>query len=241
MDQVRHVITMMPAGTDIEKRDRALIALILLTGARDDAVASLSLKHLDVERRLLDQDARDVRTKNRKTFSTWFFPLGNGIGDDIEAIVADWKAHLEGVLLFGPDDPLFPATKIGLKDGLFAPAGLDRTHWKNADSIRRIFRDGFMKAGLPYFHPHSVRRTLVQLGEQVCRTPEDFKAWSQNLGHEQVLTTFTSYGTVASDRQAAIMAGLRDGKSSKPESRGIPDPETIRRVVQHLIETGARS
>jgi len=35
--------------------------------------------------------------------------------------------------------------------------------------------------------------------------PEEFKAWSQNLGHERILTTFTSYGSVAPTRQAEIM------------------------------------
>jgi hypothetical protein len=30
---------------------------------------------------------------------------------------------------------------------------------------------------------HSLRSTLAQVGEQRCQTPEEFKAWSQNLGH----------------------------------------------------------
>ncbi len=34
------------------------------------------------------------------------------------------------------------------------------------------------------------------------------KAWSQNLGHEGVLTTFTSYGAVDQQRQAEIMRDL---------------------------------
>jgi len=33
-------------------------------------------------------------------------------------------------------------------------------------------------------------------------------AWSQNLGHEKVLTTFTSYGEVACDRQGEIIRKL---------------------------------
>jgi hypothetical protein len=36
------------------------------------------------------------------------------------------------------------------------------------------------------------RKTLALLGGQCCRTPEEYKAWSQNLGHEQVLTTFAA-------------------------------------------------
>jgi integrase len=76
----------MPVGTDTEKRDRALIAFALLSGARDNAIASLALKHVDLPRRIVFQGARDVRTKNRKTFTTWFFP----VGDDVEKIVVDW-------------------------------------------------------------------------------------------------------------------------------------------------------
>ena len=65
-----------------------------------------------------------------------------------------------------------------------------------------------MRAGLPYFNPHTFRRTLAQLGERLCRTPEEFKAWSQNLGHENVLTTFSSYGEVARTRQAELIRRL---------------------------------
>jgi len=34
------------------------------------------------------------------------------------------------------------------------------------------------------------------------------KAWSQNLGHEEVLTTFRSYGAVGTKRQGEIVRGL---------------------------------
>src|SRR5277367_540203 len=59
-----------------------------------------------------------------------------------------------------------------------------------------------------YFHPHSLRKSLVRLGQEVCQSPEQFKAWSQNLGHEQVLTTFLNYGSVARERQGEIIRGL---------------------------------
>jgi hypothetical protein len=47
-------------------------------------------------------------------------------------------------------------------------------------------------------------------------TPEEMKAWSQNLGHEDVLTTFTSYGTVHVLRQGEL---IRDGarKHDRPD------------------------
>jgi integrase len=111
--------------------------------------------------------------------------------------------------LWGNDDPLFPVTHIALGTTCqFEAVGIERLHWNTASPIRTIFREAFEQAGLPYFHPHSIRKTLGRLGEQVCKSPEDFKAWSQNLGHEQVLTTFMSYGAVATERQGEIIRGL---------------------------------
>jgi integrase len=205
LEQVHHVLSAMPAVTDIQRRDQALIAFSLLTGARDGALASIKLKHVDLGQGRLDQDAREVNTKFSKTFSTWFFPVG---GDALK-IVTDWIAHLRAPLLWSDADPLFPATRMATgPDGGFVAAGLEREHWSTAEPIRRIFREAFTAAGLPYFKPHSIRDTLVQLGERACTSPEEFKAWSQNLGHENVLTTFTSYGTVASHRQATLIRGL---------------------------------
>jgi integrase len=231
IDQVKLVLSKMPVDSDIGKRDRAIIAFTLLSGARDDATASLKLKHIDIAGRRIFQDAREVRTKNRKTIDTTFFP----VGDDVESIVAEWVDYLRGKLLFGPDDPLFPKTNIALgNDGLFGAAGLSRDHWSNAAAIRRIFKTAFEAAGLPYANPHSLRRTLAKLGEQLCRTPEEFKAWSQNLGHEKVLTTFTSYGTVGKNRQADIIKNLPSSSNSTAEIAGMPSPALIQRVLSHL-------
>ena len=205
LEQIRHVIRTMPASNEIEYRNRALVAFTVLTGARDGAIASLKLKHVDIDQGQVNQDARQVRTKFSKTFTTWFFP----VGDDLRGIVADWIDYLRRELLWSHDDPLFPATKIILGDGRhFEISGLDRKHWSSAGPIRTIFKDTFAAAGLPYFNPHSFRKTLALLGGQLCKSPEEYKAWSQNLGHDNVLTTFSSYGEVASHRQAEIIRTL---------------------------------
>ena len=74
------------------------------------------------------------------------------------------------------------------------------------------------------------RDTLVQLGERRCRTPEQFKAWSQNLGHEKVLTTFCSYGEVTRMRQGELIRGLLD--SARPG----PDVMEIAKAVARELE-----
>jgi integrase len=162
----------MPVGNEIERRNRALVAFTLLTGARDSAIASLKLKHVDRIAGCVNQDAREVKTKFSKTFSTFFFP----VGEEVQEIVTEWVSYLRNEQLWGNDEPLFPATRVALgSNRQFAAAGLGRKHWSNASPIRTIFREAFVSAGLPYFNPHSFRNTLVQLGQKVCKTPEPFQ------------------------------------------------------------------
>ena len=66
----------MPDNTDIERRNRSLMAFTLLTGARDSAIASMKMKHVDLITNSVNQDAREVKAKFSKTFNTFFFPAG---------------------------------------------------------------------------------------------------------------------------------------------------------------------
>ena len=211
LEQIKHVIETMPSNTEIERRNRSLIAFTLLTGARDSATASMKLKHIDMVNNCVFQDAREVKTKFSKTFMTFFFPVGNEIQD----IVFDWVKYLKDELLLGNDDPLFPKTNIITgEDRTFKASGLKCEHWSTASPIRAIFKDAFELADLPYFNPHSFRKTLVTLGQKLCRTPEEFKSWSQNLGHEDVLTTLYSYGEVQQHRQGEIIQQLKSPRQS---------------------------
>lgn len=205
LEQVRHVIRSMPAETPIQRRDRALVAFILLTGARDSAAATVRLRHLDMQRRTFFQDARQVATKRAKTFTSDFYP----VGEDVEGIVAAWREELTTVHLFGPDDPLFPATLVACDaDGVFRPMDFKREPWADTGPVRRIFRSAFEAAGLPYFHPHSLRRTLMRLGYDLNLSQREMTAWSMNMGHEHVQTSLGSYGRLGDYEKADVMRGI---------------------------------
>ncbi len=231
LEQIHHVIDRMPAGTLIERRERAIIAFAILSGARDNAIASFNLGHVDLIRRTVFHDAATVRTKNRKTFTSAFFPVGG----NAETIVRDWCHALRAECLFGDADPLFPATLVRLNErGEFAPDGFKRKHWTTADPIRKVFRRAFAAADLPYFNPHSFRNTLAKLGQRICRTPGEMKAWSQNLGHEEMMTTFTSYGKVDAYRQREILSRLASSAVGNLDCTGDPSPDIIDWVLQYL-------
>jgi len=205
LEQIRAVIFTLPSESEVELRDRALIAFTILTGMRDSALASLRLKHVDLGRALVLQDPREVRTKRSKRIDTFFFP----VGPDMEQIAIDWIRFLREDRLYGNDDPVFPRTRVS-QDGncSFAVQGLEPVFWSGTASIRQIFREAFERANLPYFNPHSFRDTLAQLGERMCPTIEHFKAWSQNLGHEHVQTTLTSYGSIGPHRQGELVRSV---------------------------------
>lgn len=168
-----------------------------------------------------------MRTKFSKTFKTWFFP----VGDETLQIVVAWVSELRTSCLWSDEDPLFPATRVMHGETRqFEAAGLHRKHWSSGAPIREVFKESFARAGIPYANPHSFRNTLAQLGERVCNTPEAFKAWSQNLGHEGVLTTFTSYGEVTPARQAEIIRTL--GTAQTPIEHLAPELlQLLRRLL----------
>jgi integrase/recombinase XerD len=233
VEQVRTMLDAMPTSNEIEQRDRALIAFALLSGARDMAIVSFKLKHVDIKREVIEQDAREVRTKRAKTFTTWFFP----VGDDIRKILSDWIALLRDQQGFGPDDPLFPKTKVAQGDDLeYRASGLDKAHWANASPVRSIFRKACALAGLPYFNPHSLRNTLVQLAYELKLDAERFKAWSQNLEHENCLTTFSSYGEIQPTRQGEIIRGL--ARPIEP-TIGLAAHDVLRQLADQLERRGA--
>jgi hypothetical protein len=82
--------------------------------------------------------------------------------------------------------------------------------------------------GLPYFNPHSIRKTPALLGERLCHSAEQMKAWSQNFGHDNVGTTFSSYGKVSLERQREIIGML----SVQP----LTDPKLDMLVRQIIVE-----
>lgn len=191
------------------------------TCARVNALASFRLGHVNLAGGYVEQDARTVRTKFAKTFRTFFMPVCEPALD----IVTEWIGELERDHLWGPADPLFPATKMGLGEGGgFAALGLARHGWATTSPIRDIFKRVFAGADLPYYNPHSFRDMLVRHVMQLNLPTRHLKSWSQNLGHNDLLTTLTSYGSVPVHEQGELIREL-----GKPAT--ALDPAMVAQVV----------
>ncbi|MEO0917193.1 MAG: site-specific integrase, partial [Pseudomonadota bacterium] len=195
---------LMPAGTLIEQRNRAAFALLLLTGIRVGALISLRNQHLDTEGQNVFQDAREVRTKFSKTSRIYFIQDFS----EAKAIVRDWERTQREVMLRGPDDPLFPSTEIEAVAGKgFQATGLTRTFWKSTGTLGTIVRGAFEVAGFPPFTPHSVRHMHARRGLSSFENMEQFKAHSENLGHEDISTTLNSYASLPEERRRQLILG----------------------------------
>lgn len=205
IQQAAHAFQAMPFETEFQKRDKALFAFFMLTGARDGAVASLKLKHVNVELGHVLQDAREVKTKGAKTFMCQFFP----VDEAYRACFAAYVTFLRDIKLFGPEDALFPKAQIGVVAGHgFSNLGLARDGFADASKLNTIIKKAFATVQMHPFTPHAFRKTLTHLGSEVCQTPEAFKAWSMNLGHENVATTINSYLPVTPERQMELIRGM---------------------------------
>lgn len=214
LSQAQLVIRSMPHSTDIELRDRAILACAFLTGARVSALRTLKIKHVLANGSGIFQDANEVEVKFAKSQTTTFFP----VGDDIRDAFLEYVDHLRTKLNWEPEDPLFPSTEqVAGEEGVFRVAGLTRSHWNTPDPIRARFKRAFEAAGVPYFPPHRARNSITTLGLQTCESIEAMKAWSQNSGHESVLTTLRSYGEVSPERQAEILSEMARPKPEQDD------------------------
>ena len=156
-------------------------------------------------------------------------------------VLADWIEYLRGEKLYGEDDAAFPSTDMGLgAAGGFQPIGLRRDCWKTAEPVRRILKQAYTAADLPYFPPHRVRDTLAQLGLRICRSPEEFKAWSQNIGHTKVLTTFMSYGQIATSRQAELIKGIGERDSSAANDDDLLNDPDVVELLERISKRSRR-
>jgi integrase len=126
-----------------------------------------------------------------------------------EDIVLDWLKHTHEALQLKPNDPLFPKTLVEANSETmaFEARGLSREHWANAQPVREIFKKAFKAVGLPYFNPHLFRKTICKWALKNC-SQHEFKAISQNLGHDHAMTTYNSYGNLTEDEKLETISNI---------------------------------
>ncbi len=227
LEELSAALEAMPTDTEIDRRDRAVFAFTVITCVRDDALITLKMKDLDAGRKTVWQDPKHVRTKRRKGIHTRFvsqvMPLA-------EKIVLDWYAYARERLNLTSEDPLFPKTLVenDPETMMFRAGGLSREHWSNAQPVREIFKAAFERVGLPYYNPHLFRKTVVKWAQQHC-SQREFKAISQNLGHDHAMTTYNAYGAMSVDEQFRVIENIG---TSNTELANVPTDAILAEVAR---------
>jgi integrase/recombinase XerD len=202
--QAKRALSLMPASTPRELRDKSVFSLLCLTGIRVAALVSLRIKHINLVEKSVTQNPREVATKFGKRIDTF---LAKGF-PEAEEVLATWLTHLDEKEFYGPDDPLFPATALKSTASTgFQAEGFDRRPWRSTEPVRKIVNGAFKAVNLPAFGPHAFRHMLARHATRTCTSVAELVATSQNLGHTDVLTTLRSYGQIDRDRMRVQITG----------------------------------
>lgn len=204
MQSCAHAFQAMPEQTEIQRRDKAMFAFLMLTAARGGAVASMRLKHINLIDGTVFQNGREVKTKFSKTFVTTFFPVDKTYLE----YFTSWVEYLRNDLYFGAEDALFPKPAMRLENGKFIFDRLSRDPYANTSKINAVVRTAFTNVQMQDYAPHSLRKTNVQLMIELRLTTEQEKAWSQNLGHESMKTTVSAYMPISQEHQKSLIKAL---------------------------------
>ncbi|WP_342448124.1 tyrosine-type recombinase/integrase [Parasedimentitalea huanghaiensis] len=190
LEEAKAMVDSMPSTTRLQRRDRAMVALAFLTALRAGALVTLRLKHLNVEAQTVTQDGTEMRAKNGKSLVVQWFP---GV-EVFEPFVTEWKAELEA-LGFNPADALFPDGKH-IRRRIYEDEAIPPL--RTNGPINQAFAIASAVIGKAY-SPHSARHCLKALGDQLCDSAQERKAWSLNMGHESEVITNTHYGKMTSE------------------------------------------
>ncbi|MDX2082978.1 MAG: tyrosine-type recombinase/integrase [Rickettsiales bacterium] len=190
---------------EVEMRGRAMFATLLITGIRIDALISLRIGDLDLDRNYLFQDSNHVNTKFSSSHKTDFWKLK----PEIKQIVVDWVSMLRKEHGFRDEDPLFPRIQITSNEFLqFEKDGFKKEFLKQAKVVRDELSKQFENANLDYYTPHTIRNSLTDLFFSCDLTMEQLKAVSQNLSHKSLITTVGSYFNLSEQRKSQTIEEL---------------------------------
>lgn len=192
LDYVKELVNSIPNETDTDKRNRALISFLCLTGARVDALVSLSMQCIDIDKLIVKQYPRfNTRTKFGKTIISKIFHFDNELVD----IFVEWYNYLKDNG-FKKSDPLFPKLTItkDTNDLSFKRSKLSK-EFMSATSFRKILSNLCKKQNITYYSPHRYRDLAINLIMSKIPYGEEIKIISQNFGHSDIATTIDYYGS----------------------------------------------
>jgi len=211
LEEVVKIVNSIEIESEIDLRDRALISFTVLSGMRDKAIVTLPISCFDPKSFIINQNPKQgVQTKCSKFIQSVLFKFD----EKLVEYVLEWVKLLKNKN-FTDNDPLFPRNHAKQDNNNLSFDNSDTVEpvfWKSAGPIRQIFKRRSKDAKLPYYPPHTFRHLAIDLASKNCKNGEEFKAVSQNFGHENVATTFRSYANYEPQKLAEILTKMNFSK-----------------------------
>lgn len=171
----------LPAKTLTEKRTRASVCALYITGMRIDAFVTLPISAIDFQKLSVRQDPNlGVRTKNNKSADTFIIKL-----DGVFEVAQEWDELVrsefpQNALWFAP-----LSSQTGEFDYNKSSAGIHR-----ATIFRKNLKSWLTKNGIQEnITPHSFRRGHANFLFDHAMEMADLVAAQNNLMHESLTTT----------------------------------------------------
>jgi integrase len=221
---VRSILS-VEARTLTQRRDKAAVAGLFLSGMRAGAFVTLPISAVDLDQLVVKQwPSMGVQTKNSKAATTYLLDI-----PDLVDEARNWDRVVTGKL---PSSALWYAslTTDGMRITGRSSVTVHRVTFL-AKGIRRLCE----AAGIPYLSPHKLGHGHAVYAIERARTVGDLKAVSQNLMHSSLVITDGIYGGLTADktatRIASLTAGLADGQDGEGQSSIL---EQLKAIVAQL-------
>ena len=187
----------VPAITSSERRIRAGVAFLFLSGMRITAFLSMPIQAFNVQEWSVSQlPELGVKTKNSKAAITYLLNIPT-----LRSVVAEWDQEVRGTL---------PATANWYP--VLDPWGNVQDRKRNTVNSRVEFRKALIllckKAGIPYLSAHKFRHGHAVHALKKATSMAQMKAISQNLMHSNMGITDGIYGRLVNNDVKDILQDL---------------------------------
>lgn len=198
LDDMKKITEFQPK-TLAQKRTKAAACFLFLSGMRIGAFLSIPIKNIDLENNVIKQyPETGVCTKFRKKSDTYLFDVPE-IPELIE-VVKEWDFF---VRQNSPENCGWYA-RIGDDGKTLNPRNIDLpAKYKPIHDAESNFRywlkDLCELVGIEYKNPHAFRHGITHYAMSKATTPQEYKAISMNLMHNNTTITDEVYSQLDSE------------------------------------------
>lgn len=199
-------IAARPVFTIQERRARAGMVFLFLSGMRIGAFITMPLQAVDIPNRAVYQyPSLGVKTKNGKAAKTFLLDI-----PELLKIVQIWDDEIRAVL---PSTGFWFAPLSPVTGGIDTSAAQVGKH--RITLARRDFQNWLKQENLPYHSPHKFRHGHIHYGLEHAKSTADYKAVSMNVMHANMEITDGFYSNLRDDEiQNRISTLGKNGKAA---------------------------